>query len=219
MENFPKSKYTEEHPDSFLNDVAGVVHVGANTGQERALYNNYGLRVIWIEPVPETFHHLRENIRSFEKQFAVLALVTDVDGKSYKFNIANNNGASSSIFDFKQHVDVWPDVKFTTNIMLESITLTSLIEREKINLNEYQALVLDTQGSELLVLQGSRFILEYFEYIKTEVPDFDSYEGCCQLKDIESFMSKNGYEEIARHRFASRPQGGSYFDIVYRRTA
>ena len=119
--------------------------------------------------------------------------------------------------DFKQHVDVWPDIEYTTTILLESITLASLFEREKINLSEYQALIMDTQGTELLVLQGSKPILENFKYIQTEVADFESYEGCCQLVDIEGFVSNYGFDEFSRHKFAGRPQGGSYFDIVYRR--
>jgi hypothetical protein len=35
----------------FLRDVTGVIHVGANTGQERFLYRLFGLNVIWIEPI------------------------------------------------------------------------------------------------------------------------------------------------------------------------
>src|SRR5262245_2591910 len=30
-------------PDSFLREVSGVIHVGANTGQEKELYEKFGL--------------------------------------------------------------------------------------------------------------------------------------------------------------------------------
>ena len=207
----------ERRPDAFLRDVSGVIHVGANAGQERHYYQAHGLRVVWIEPIPEIFAQLMANLKSFRGQLGLQALVTDIDGKEYRFHIANNNGASSSILDFKHHVDIWPDVAYTTAITLTSTTLTSLLDRERIDLHDYQALVMDTQGSELLVLRGSIPILRNFEYIKTEVPDFEAYEGCCQLADIAAFMREHGYEEYSRHRFASRPAGGSYFDIVYRR--
>ena len=78
---------------------------------------------------------------------------------------------------------------------------------------------MDTQGPELLIVQGGKPILENFKYIKTEVPDFESYVGCCQLGNIETFLSDHGYVEFSRYKFVSRPQGGSYFDIVYRRAA
>ncbi len=202
---------------NFLSDISGLIHVGANRGQERKLYSKYALKVLWIEPIPQIFSQLEENIKHFPEQRALQALVTDVDGKEYKFNISNNRGESSSILNFKQHKDVWPNVAYTDSIFLKSITLASLLQKTQINLSDYQALVIDTQGSELLVLEGSMLIIENFKYIKTEVADFESYGGCCQLSDISTFMQKHEYEELSRSKFATRPGGGSYFDIVYKK--
>jgi FkbM family methyltransferase len=205
------------HPDNFLRNISGVVHVGANSGQERDLYRRYGLKVLWVEPIPEVFDTLSSNIKGYPDQRAVQALVTDVDGKEYEFHIANNSGASSSILDFKEHTDIWPGVAYTNNIKLESVTLASLFHTEGIEPGDYQALIMDTQGSELLVLQGGLPVLENFSYIKTEVPDFESYAGCCQLSDISEFMTRHGYEELARKQFAGRKDGGNYYDIVYKK--
>jgi len=206
-----------KHPDSFLADVSGVVHVGANSGQESRQYEDFGLRVIWIEPIPEIFTELQEGIKDISNQQALQALVTDIDGKEYQFHISSNHGASSSILDLKLHKDIWPDVDYTSTISLNSIPLTSLFDRERINTADYQALIMDTQGSELLVLQGSTSILNNFKYIKTEAPDFESYEGCCQLVDINAYMAKHGYKEFSRNLFASREAAGNYFDIVYKK--
>lgn len=206
------------HPDNFLKDVSGVVHVGANSGQERDLYRLYGLKVLWVEPIPEVYTALCNNISGYRDQRAVQALVTDVDGKEYEFHIANNSGASSSILDFKEHADIWPGVTYTTNITLESVTLASLFRTEQVDPGSYQALIMDTQGSELLVLQGGLPVLDNFKYIKTEVPDFESYAGCCQLADVSEFMARHGYEELARRQFAGRKDGGNYYDIVYKKT-
>ena len=76
-------------------------------------------------------------------------------------------------------------------------------------------LLMDTQGSELLVLQGAVFILKNFTYIKTEVPDFEAYKGCCQLGDLNEFLSHHGFKEIIRNKFASHPNGGSYYMILF----
>ena len=45
-------------PDAFFHQVSGVVHVGANIGQERDLYQTLGLRVCSIEPIPDVFARL-----------------------------------------------------------------------------------------------------------------------------------------------------------------
>jgi len=205
-----------DRPDAFLQGLAGVVHVGANVGQERYLYQHYGLNVLWVEPIPDVFKELQHNIRLYPKQQACQALVTDLDGQSYPFNIANNKGASSSILPFKEHKDIWPEVDYTTTIEITSVTLDSLFERRPVQALDYQALIMDTQGSELLVLKGGLTVLKYFQYIKTEVPDFEAYEGCCQLDEMTEFMAAQGYAEFSRQSFASRNEGGRYFDVVYR---
>jgi FkbM family methyltransferase len=206
-------------PDRFLRKVSGVIHVGATTGQERNLYANYGLRVIWIEPIPEVFEKLKENVADFSAQRAVKCLVTDQDNMEYPFHIANNNGHSSSILDLNLHKDIWPQVDYEKTIMMKSKTLSSLLEQENIDCSDYDALIMDTQGSELLVLKGAAPILENFLYIKTEVPDFESYTDCCQLSDIASFLARHGYREFSRHKFAKHPNGGSYYDVVFKREA
>jgi FkbM family methyltransferase len=206
-------------PDShkLFKSVSGIIHVGANEGQEREIYARFLLPVIWVEPNPEVYEILEKNIKELDNQKAIKGLVTDLEGKEYEFHLANNKGESSSILDFNLHKEVWPDVAFEKSITLISDTLPSLLEKNKIDPSKYDMLVMDTQGSELLVLKGSESILQNFKYIKTEVPDFESYKDCCQLKDIESFLSVRGYKEFAREPFARRPGGGTYYDITYKK--
>ena len=92
-----------------------------------------------------------------------------------------------------------------------------MFERVNFNPSDYQALIMDTQGSELLVLQGSISILKNFKYIKTEAADFEIYQGCCQLYEIEALMKTHGYREFSRKKFASKSGVGNCFDIVYER--
>jgi FkbM family methyltransferase len=202
--------------DRFLKKASGIVHVGANTGQEINFYAQYGLSVVWIEPIPDIFEKLQANLVGFPKQKAIKGLVTDRENGEYHFHLANNNGASSSILDFNLHKDIWPEVSFEKSISLFSNTLPTLLKDHNVALEDYNMLVIDTQGSELLVLQGSIPILQNFDYIKTEVPDFEAYKGCCQLKDLEFFLESRGYKEVSRHKFASHPGGGSYYDIIYK---
>lgn len=201
----------------FLRDVRGVIHVGANTGQERNAYGAHGLSVLWIEPIPEVFGELLVNIATFARQRAICALVTDSDGSAHSLHIANNHGQSSSMLPLKHHVDVWPEVRFDRTILLSGWTLPSLLEQNGIDSRAYDALVLDTQGSELLVLRGAAAMLHSFRYVKVEASDFEVYEGCCTLVELSSFLALHGFDEWSRRRFARRPQGGSCFDVVFRR--
>ncbi len=212
---FNKSKSTQDH---FLKNVSGVIHVGANSGQERAHYDSFGLKTLWVEPIPSVFAELVSNIQSYPKQRALEALVTDRDDQPTQFHISSNFGASSSLLDLKEHELIWPEVKYTKTIQLTSVTLETLLKRENIEPNHYQALIMDTQGSELLVLKGAIGLLSGFTYIKTEVPDFESYKGCCQLPEVSDFMQQHGFEEWHRNRFAGKDGVGNYYDIVYKRS-
>jgi FkbM family methyltransferase len=201
----------------FLRHAVGVIHVGAHTGQERVRYAQYRLNVLWIEPIPEIFAALRENLAGFAAQRAVECLVTDKDGAEYEFHVTSNRGGSSSIFPLGRHKDIWPEVRETATLTLRSKTLPTLLADERIDARQYDALVMDTQGSELLVLEGAAPLLDRFKFVKTEVADFPAYEGGCQLKDIESLMQRFGFRELARNTIARHPQGGAYYDIVYGR--
>lgn len=205
------------NPNTVFKNVKGVIHVGANSGQERELYDKYGLSVVWIEPIPEVFEVLRSNISAYNRQIAIKGLVTDLDNVEYQFNLANNNGESSSILEMNLHQEVWPEVTYERTINLRSKTLPSLLKDESIDHKNYDMLVLDTQGSELLVLKGAAPILQEFNYIKAEVPDFESYKGCCQVNDLGSFLARHEFREYARHQFAKRHGGGSYYDITYKK--
>ena len=203
----------------FLANAKGVIHVGGNLGQERDLYAAYGLDVIWIEPIPELFGKLSTLIGPYPAQKAFRYLVTDVDDKEYLFHISNKGGGASSIYGLAGHKHLWPDVAHTGTITLKSITLSSLVLKESIDLTGYDVLVLDTQGSELLVLNGAIGTLPRFKYVRAEVADFEAYAGCCTLTEMDEFFEQHGFCRIAKGMFAHKKNVGSYYDVLYRREA
>lgn len=204
--------------DAFLNECRRVIHVGANSGQEREVYRRHGLKVVWIEPIPSVFERLKHNLIQYPDQIALQALVTDQDGKEYTFHVASNEGASSSILEFADHTAIWPEVKFDRSIALKSSTLSTLLRKHSIVPNKRDALVMDTQGSELLVLKGALPLLKQFKFIKTEVADFEMYKGCCQLNELAEMLGAYGYREEFREPFATNPSGGQCYDVLFKRT-
>jgi FkbM family methyltransferase len=96
-------------------------------------------------------------------------------GREYVFHVSDNSGASSSILEFAKHRNMFPEVHFTSEIRMTSTTLAHLIDERNFDVSRYGALVIDTQGSELLVLQGALSVLSQMRYVKTEVADFEAY--------------------------------------------
>lgn len=68
-------------------------------------------------------------------------------------------------------------IAYERTIVLRSKTLASVLAANRVAAGEYDALIVDMQGSELLVLQGAIPLLRDFAYIKTRVPDFRAYAG------------------------------------------
>ncbi len=202
---------------SFLHRLRGVLHVGANTGQERARYDSYRLPVLWVEPIPEVFATLQRNLAPYPDQRAVQALLSDTEGQEVDFHIASNDGASSSILAPAEHQALWPEVQFQRAVRMRTQTLPGMLQQHGIDIRGYNGLIMDTQGSELMVLRGALPLLQNFDFIKTEAADFEAYAGCCRLEELESFMRQHGFEEVARRRFRRQEPGKAYYDVVYER--
>ncbi|MCE9550649.1 MAG: FkbM family methyltransferase [Betaproteobacteria bacterium] len=205
--------------DYFLALSKGIIHIGANEGQERHQYAKYQLPVIWIEPIDEVCTKLEANLREVHNQRALRYLLTDLDDKEYEFHISNNAGLSSSILDLAGHKEIWPEVRYATTRTLRSTTLSTLFKRELIDTNSYDTLVMDTQGSELLVLKGAGNLLYQFKYVKTEAADFEAYTDCCTVNDLKEYLKQFGFVESMRRRFAGQLGVGDYYDVVFERVA
>jgi hypothetical protein len=102
---------------------------------------------------------------------------------------------------------------------MKSVRLQTAISSAGLDISNYDALVMDTQGSELLILRGLGADITNFKYIKTEAADFDSYKGCATVGEISDFLSSSyGYRLLQKDRFAQRDAGGSYFDLLFGRS-
>lgn len=206
--------------DDFLRSCRGVLHVGANSGQERDLYARLGLRVVWFEALPAVFEELKANIANYPNQTAVQALLTERDGETHVFRVASNGGASSSILELKYHKDIWPEVHFVDQIEMTSVSLPSALTSNGVDVSLYDALVMDTQGSELLILRGAENLLERrFRFIKTEAADFESYENCATVASLSDFLAERSFRLVRKDKFAEHPHLGAYYDLLFEHAA
>jgi FkbM family methyltransferase len=201
----------------FLKDAKGVIHVGASTGQERDIYAAHGLPVIWIEALPGAYEQLAENIACYENQQAFNYLITDKDGEEYNFNVSSNRGESSSIFELENHKQVWPEIEYTHSIRRTSATLKTVIERHAIDLAQYDTLILDVQGAELLALTGLGDLVNKFRFIRCEADDGQFYAGACQLRDLDGFFSARNFERVKTWQYSdsARPYVSHLYEALY----
>ncbi len=202
----------------FLQGRKGIMHVGANLGQERDNYRKHGLSVAWFEPIPDVFRRLSENISGYPRQSAFNYLLADQDGLPITLNVASNDGASSSIFALQKHKEIWSDIDFVSTVNCTSVTLPTVMKKEGMSFNDFDTLIMDTQGSELLILKGAESILNHFTYIKTEAADFESYKGGCVLSELTDWLAGRGFKQVHKRQFVFKEGVGGYYDVVFRNT-
>ena len=203
--------------DSYLNNLNGVIHIGAYDGIERDVYKKYKVKkVVWIEPNPFAFEDLKKNIISYDNQKAYNYLITDTNNIKYNFKITSGDiGQHSTISQHEELIDMYPDMKIDKEITLEGYTLTEFLKKEKININEYSTLILDVEGAELKVLKGLGNQIENFKFIRVETSEFNLYKDYPLIYDISSYMKKFNFKEIRRIETDQNDYYQKCFDVLY----
>jgi len=101
---------------------------------------------------------------------------------------------SSSLLRPKKHLEVHPWCKFETTQKTEVIRLEDFCANRGIA--EIDFLHLDVQGFEKNVLVGMGKMLKKTEVVFLEVENIELYEGQPTKKEIESFLSQNGFVKL-----------------------
>jgi len=183
-----------------------ILHVGAHHAEESESYDNYfNVPVIWIEAQPELCSQLRKRLNPLTNTI-VEACVLDIDDKIVTFNVSTNS-QSSSVLDFGTHSNDYPDVSVAEKLSMKTQKLeTILIGRE---IPDF--INLDIQGVELKALKSLGSLINQVDVIYTEVNKKAVYEGCDLIKDIDIFLSGNGFQRICTRWFL----GTGWGDALY----
>ena len=180
----------------------GVIHIGANFGQEaKDYYDNGAEEVIWIEANPKSMDTLSSHLSQFVKQnplFILNECMSDQDDQEVIFNISNNEGQSSSFLDLEYHKIAHPDVFYVDTIPLKTKTLNTIFKDLEglpdFIPDKFTFLNGDIQGAELLMLKGATEILPKLNCLYLEVNEKELYKGCGLVNEIDEFVKQFGFK-------------------------
>jgi FkbM family methyltransferase len=168
----------------------GVLHVGANVGEEAGVYLELGIkRQVWIEANPEIFLKLKNNISGNPEAVAYNFAAGD-ENKQVTLHIANNNSQSSSLLELGTHKQQHPDVHYIADVEVP------MMRCDGFEFDGCDFLNMDVQGLELSVLKGIGSKINNFKWVYTEVNRADVYQGCAQIESIDLFMVSNGFRRV-----------------------
>lgn len=147
-------------------DCHGILHVGGHEAQELELYKRVTDRRLWVEPNPKLAKQIRDKGERVEEVIAW-------DGEVLQnFYVTKNSQGSSALKPLEHEVD-------------DELTLPTQPLRDFVG-GVYNVLVVDTQGSELKVLQGAN--LGQFDMIICEVSNRIRYEGAATKDQIVEYL-------------------------------
>lgn len=180
--------------DKYHIKANGVLHLGANQGQEAEAYHRQGIeRVIWVEALPDVYLKLVHNIARYKGNVAICACVSDKDDEKVIFNVANNEGQSSSLLELGTHAKEHPSVKYTSRFEVTTVRVDTLLARNNLVITQGWFLNIDLQGAELLALKGMGLLLHSFDYAYIEVNERELYKGCPLVVDIDNHLARYGF--------------------------
>jgi FkbM family methyltransferase len=177
--------------------VDGVLHLGANTGQEAKAYDDLGINmVLWVEALEQLIPQLLENIEPYPDQIALRACLSDEDGKEIVFHVANNGGQSSSFLELGTHAIEHPTVKYVHSVSMKTARFDTLARGLGLDACFRKGTWLlnaDLQGAELLAMRGMGDLLPCFRYVYIEVNEKELYVGCPLVGEIDKFLAAFGF--------------------------
>ena len=189
--------------------VSGVFHVGAHECEELNAYLSGGVNcnnIYWIEGQ----ELLVNNMKKKGINNIYHGLIDEVDDQEVIFNISNN-GQSSSILEFGNHLIHHPDVRYISSYKQKTTRLDTLIEKNNIPIDKLNFLNLDIQGVELRALKSMEKYLKYFNYIYTEVNTEEVYKNCAKIEEIDEYLKKFGYIRIDSRIYKQFGWGDAFY--------
>ena len=173
----------------------GVIHIGANFCNERGFYMQAGCddsKVVWVEAIPEICNRCKQ---VFPHAILLNEAISDSEC-DIEFMVSSNNGESSSILEFAEHAHIYPSVKEAGRIKMRTISLTNMLNKYNLDVNNYDFLAMDIQGAEMNALRGMKDIIKKFKFIVLEVSIFELYKSQGLLNDIMDFLRVYGFSLI-----------------------
>jgi FkbM family methyltransferase len=169
----------------------GVLHVGANVGEEAPVYDELGIKnVIWIEANDKLIPKLSATASKYGHQ-VIHECVGDVNGEEVVFHISNNAGQSSSILELGTHKTAHPEVHYIEDVQMKMTRIDALPIAD--GFKEFDFLNIDLQGAELKALRGMGELLKRFKWAYLEVNQAELYKGCALVEDIDMYMIGYGF--------------------------
>lgn len=187
-----------------------IVDVGAHLGKFslhcKELWPETDVLLIEANPYAE------ETLKQTNLPYKI-GLLTDKVGEEYTYYMTNKWILSSGNSIYRENTSEFDDTHVIKTTLV-SDTIDNLLRDRKIDL-----LKIDTQGSELKILNGAKESIKKTEYIFLECSIYEYNIGGCRVDDIFVFMYENGFRlvDIADISYINNDIDLNQMDLIFKK--
>lgn len=178
----------------FKINLKGVLHIGVHWAEEHETYIECGAsEFYYIEPVSKAFRVLLDK---FSGQSNVVLQNLAIGSKAetgVMYVDTTNQGQSNSLLEPLVHLEQHIEVIFDGEPEIVKVVTLDSLEMP----NDYNLLMVDTQGYELEVLKGASKTIPNFDIIYLEVNRQETYKGCPMIEDLDFYLKAFGFTRVA----------------------
>jgi FkbM family methyltransferase len=172
------------------------MHYGTDTLKMKAKWT--GAKIYGCEPHPESFKKAYENTRLLKDVFVYPVALFDREGTEVFYMSQRNEGASSLFADNTDIVKCPPHMTPPDGLNFRDVPTTvfcTTVDRwaEKNDIHQIDYIWLDTEGSELLILQNAMSILPKVKVISIECNFREYRKGISLFSDLFEFLTEQGF--------------------------
>ena len=202
-------------------EIRLVCDVGANAGQYGALLRrwHYDGRIISFEPQHAAAERCRQ-AAARDRNWDVVQVALGSHDTTAELQITENSWSSSVLAPNALHVNSANGVNVTATEQVHVTTLDRLWPSLSVAPDTSAHLKIDTQGTELAVLEGARDCMAAFDTLEIELSTRPLYDGAVVLDAVVAVTSAAGFAISAIGNPFYRPDGGPLlsFDALFERT-
>jgi FkbM family methyltransferase len=190
-----------------------VLDVGANEGQYVRLLRRGGYRgrIVSFEPQSAAFRRLEANADRDGKWTAINLALSDADATT-QFNLAANSASSSLLGMLPTHADAAPESVYVGTETITARRLEGLFD-DLAPPGTGIYMKVDTQGTELKVLEGTGSALGRIDSLELELSLVPLYEGGPLFAEMLEWLSSRGYELVGLEAGFSDPRTGRLLQV------
>jgi FkbM family methyltransferase len=190
----------------------GIIHIGAYEGKDLKRYPAPDTaKILLIEANPKAVEHLQANFA--DKPNIIISQTAIANHNTPVTLNLTSIESNSSIFPLSGYREIYPNLKVTQEITLESRSLDTLLSELNLRPVDFNFLYLDIQGAELLALQGAPQLLKHIEAIYTTVSYEELFEGGSLIDEVDAFLAEHHFVRIAE----ANPYHPSWGEVFYLR--